>query len=49
MTIVSGRYQECTGVVESSVFQRTVDYPEEYSDVYHVILDLGPVVTARWS
>ena len=47
VTIVSGRYKGCTGLVDSAVFQRTVDYPEEYSPGYHVILDTGPVVTVR--
>ena len=30
VTIVPGRYKGCTGVVDSAVFQRTVDYPDEY-------------------
>ncbi len=47
VTIVSGRYKGCTGLVDSAVFQRTVDYPDEYSPGYHVILDAGPVVTVR--
>jgi len=34
--------------VDSAVFQRTVDYPEEYSAGYHVILDSGPVITVQW-
>jgi len=33
--------------VESAVFQRTVDYPDEYSAGYHVVLDDGTVVTVR--
>ncbi len=48
VTITSGRYQGSQGVVDSAVFQRTVDYPEEYSPGYHVILDSGPVITVRW-
>ena len=48
VTIISGRYQGSQGVVDSAVFQRTVDYPEEYSAGYHVILDSGPVITVRW-
>ena len=48
VTITSGRYSECAGVVDSAVFQRTVDRPDEYSAGYHVILDSGPVITVRW-
>ena len=48
VTITSGSYQECTGTVDSAVFQRTVDQPDEYSPGYHVVLDNGEVVTVRW-
>ena len=48
VTITSGRYSECAGVVDSAVFQRTIDAPDEYAPDYHVILDTGPVVTLRW-
>ena len=48
VTIISGRYRGSHGVVDSAVFQRTVDYPEEYSAGYHVVLDSGPVITIRW-
>jgi ribosomal protein L24 len=46
--IVSGRYAGVTGVVESAIFQRTVDYPEEYAPGYHILLNDGRVVTVRW-
>ena len=49
VTIVSGRYKGCIGLVDSAVFQRTVDYPEEYSPGYHVILETGKVVSVRWN
>ena len=48
VTIVSGRYKGHTAVVDSAVFQRTVDYPDELAPGYHVVLDTGPVVTVRW-
>ena len=48
VTIVSGRYKGCTGLVDSAVFQRTGEYPEEYAAGYHVVLDDGPVITVRW-
>ena len=37
-----------TGTVESNVFQRTVDYPGELSEGFHVMLDSGELVTVRW-
>ena len=48
VTITSGRYKGIKGVVDSAVFQRTNDAPDEYAPGYHVILDTGPVVTVRW-
>ena len=39
MRILWGRYAGATGVVDSAVFQRTVDYLDEYALGYHVILD----------
>ena len=43
-----GRYQGATGIVDSAVFQKTVDYPNEYAAGYHVVLDDERVVTLRW-
>ena len=45
---ISGRYQDSADVVDSAVFQRTVDYPDEYAPGYHVVLDTGQVITVRW-
>ena len=36
VTIISGRYQGYQGVVDSAVFQHTVDWPDEYAPGYHV-------------
>ena len=36
------------GIVESLVFQRTVDYPDDYAAGYHVALEDGQTVTVRW-
>ena len=49
----TGYYYHCscqrrTGVIDSAVFQRTMDYPDEYAPGYHVVQDNGQVVTARW-
>ena len=35
------------GVVDSAVFQRTVDYPDEFAPGYHMVLHDGAVVTVR--
>ena len=36
------------GTIESNVFQRTVDYPDEFANGHHVMLDTGELVTVRW-
>lgn len=43
-----GQYQSLTGVVDSAVFQKTVDFPDDYSAGYHVVLEDEKVVTVRW-
>ena len=43
-----GRYAGAMGVVDSAVFQKTVDYPDDYSAGYHVVLEDERVVTVRW-
>ena len=43
VTVQSMRYVYkfigATGIVDSKVFQRSVDYPDEYGPGYHVVLD----------
>ena len=48
VTINSGRFAGHHGIVDSNVFQKTVDYPEEYARGYHVALEDGKTVTVRW-
>ncbi len=48
VTIISGSYRGCTGVVDSAVFQRTVDYPNDFTPGCHVVLDVGRWITVRW-
>jgi len=48
MTITSGRYKGTVDAVDSAVFQRTADYPDEFAPGYHVVLDGGQMVTVRW-
>lgn len=48
VVIVSGQRSEMMGVVDSAVFQRTIDHPEDVSPGYHVVLADNAVVTVRW-
>ena len=48
VTITTGSYRRCTGGIDSAVFQRTTDHPDEYAPGYHIVLDSGLVVTVRW-
>ena len=36
------------GVQEANVYQQTVDYPDEFSNGYDVMLDNEKLVTVRW-
>ena len=42
------RYEGVAGVVDSAVFQRTFDYPDEYAPGSQFVLDTGEVVAIRW-
>ena len=46
--ITTGKYAGHFGTVESNVYQRTVDYPDELHNGFHVMLDTGELVTVRW-
>ena len=48
VTITTGKYAGRTGTIESNVYQKTVDYPDEWSNGYHVMLDTEVLVTVRW-
>ena len=37
--ISSGKYAGRTGTIESNLYQRTVDYPGEWANGHHVMLD----------
>jgi hypothetical protein len=47
LQLVQG-YGKIGFVIDSAVFQRTVDWPEEFAPGYHVVLEDGTVVTVRW-
>ena len=36
------------GVVDSSLFQKTAYYPDEYAAGYHIVQDDQRVLTVRW-
>ncbi len=48
MTITTGKYAGHRGTVEANVYQKTVDYPDEWANGYHVMLDTEELVTVRW-
>ena len=48
VTIIGGKYAGHHGTVEANVFQRTVDYPDELANGFHVMLDSEELVTVRW-
>ena len=47
MTITTGKYAGQYWTIESNVYQRTVDYPDEYANGHHVMLDSEELVTVR--
>jgi hypothetical protein len=46
--ILRGHYASAVGAVDGAVFQKTVDFPEEYAAGYRVVLEDERVVTVRW-
>ncbi len=46
--ITTGTYAGHRGTVESNVYQRTVDYPDEWHNGYHVMLDSEVLVMVWW-
>ena len=48
VVIVSGQRSGMMGVVDSAVFQCTIDHPEDVSPGYHVVSADDAVVTVRW-
>ena len=46
--ITSGKYAGHTGTVVSNVYQKSADYPDEWHNGHHVMLDSEVLVTVRW-
>ncbi len=42
------KYAGRNGTVEANVYQRSVDYPDEFANGFHVMLGTGALVTVRW-
>jgi len=36
-----GRYVGAVGIVDSAMFQKSVDYPDEHTAAYHVVLRMS--------
>ena len=47
MKITTGKYACRTGTIEANVYQKTVDYADEWSNGYHVMLNSEELVTVR--
>ena len=45
--IIAGKYTGHQGTAESNIYQRTVDYPDELANGFHVMLDTGELGTVR--
>ena len=48
VTITTGKFAGHTGTVESNVYQKSVDYPNDLSNGFQVMLDTEEVVTVWW-
>ena len=47
--ITSGKYAGQTGTVEANVYQRIVDFPNEFNNGFHVMLDTEKLAGwTRW-
>ena len=46
--ITSGECAGNAGTVEANVHQRTADWPEDFYNGFHVILDSEELVTVQW-
>lgn len=46
--VTGGKYVGHRGTIEANVYQRTVDYPDEWANGYHGMLDTERLVTVRW-
>ena len=46
--IMSGKYGGYCGTVEANVYLKAANYPDEWANGYHVMLDTEELVTERW-
>jgi kynurenine formamidase len=45
MQIISGKHKGATGTVDATVFQRSVDFPNDHLPCHNVLLDNRLVIT----
>ena len=48
LKITNGKYAGQLVTIENKVYERTVDYPDEYLNDFNVMLDTEGLVTVRW-
>ena len=48
LKIISGKYSGRMGTIESNVYQRTVDYPDDFTNGVNIMLGTDELVTVRW-
>ena len=46
--ITTGKYAGRTGTIEANGDQPTANYPDEWANGHHVMLDTHELVTVRW-
>ena len=47
--IISGKYSGRMGTIESNVYQRTMDYPDDFTNWVNIMLGTDELVTVRWA
>ena len=48
LKITHGKYAGQLVTIENKVYERAVDYPDEYLNDFNVMLDTEGLVTVRW-
>ena len=46
--ITTSKFYGWTGTVWSNIDRKAADYPDEWANAYHVMVDSGELVTLRW-
>ena len=48
VAFITAKYCMHSGKSETNVYWRTMDYPDEFANGYHVMLDTDELATVRW-